>query len=302
MDAPVASCFISYNHADKYLARALRDGLTLRGYRVWIDEGELRVGDSLVEAISDAIDRVDFLVALVSVHSVASSWCQKELSLAMTGEIGRRGINVLPCRIGDVTMPPALADKLYLTVTSEGPEAVVDQLHQAMNSHLAPADPLPTRRRQNSAPRASRPSSPRDSYTSETEVKMTGFDTNSMTSPRNDGTRGSALYRVPITLSVTPDHVWGQLFVRHWDHPSSFSTMHRPGIASVSGDRIILDGTTIEEVEQHHLDTLKLAVRAANADRQAIAHRESAERDRVIEARRLQEQAAVDASNRLNFE
>lgn len=40
--------------------------------------------------------------------------------------------------------------------------------------------------------------------------------------------------------------------------------MHRPGIARVEGDRIILDGTTIEEVERYHLKTLKLAVERAN--------------------------------------
>lgn len=38
---PSVSCFVSYNHADKPFARALRAGLEARGYRVWIDEGEL---------------------------------------------------------------------------------------------------------------------------------------------------------------------------------------------------------------------------------------------------------------------
>ena len=131
---------------------------------------------------------------------------------------------------------------------------------------------------------------------------MTGIDTNSMTSPRNDGTAGSALYRVPITLSTSPDHLWAQLFVRHWDRPSRFTTMHRPGIASVAGNRISLNGTTIEEVERYHLDTLKLAVNAANAERRALAEREQAERDRAAEARRAQEQAAREAAARLDFD
>ena len=88
-------------------------------------------------------------------------------------------------------------------------------------------------------PAASGPSAPTGSYTPATEVRMTGIDTNSMTSPRNDGTPGSALYRVPITLSTFPDRTWGQLLVRHWNQPSRWTTMHRPGIASVSGNRII---------------------------------------------------------------
>jgi len=31
------------------------------------------------------------------------------------------------------------------------------------------------------------------------------------------------------------------------DNPPQFSTMHRPGIAKVTGNRIVLDGTTVEE-------------------------------------------------------
>ncbi|RYL92565.1 hypothetical protein [Sporolactobacillus sp. THM19-2] len=40
--------------------------------------------------------------------------------------------------------------------------------------------------------------------------------------------------------------------------------MHRPGIAKVVSNKIILDGTTIEEVKQYHRDTLILAVNEAN--------------------------------------
>ena len=40
--------------------------------------------------------------------------------------------------------------------------------------------------------------------------------------------------------------------------------MHRPGIARVSGDKIILDGTTIEEVRDVHRETLLLCVDKAN--------------------------------------
>lgn len=61
-DSLIAACFISYSHADKPLAQALAAGLRARGYRVWIDQGELKIGDSLVTAISAAIDQVDFLI------------------------------------------------------------------------------------------------------------------------------------------------------------------------------------------------------------------------------------------------
>ncbi|MEA3325913.1 MAG: hypothetical protein U9R53_01160 [Chloroflexota bacterium] len=40
--------------------------------------------------------------------------------------------------------------------------------------------------------------------------------------------------------------------------------MHRKGIVQVIGDTIILDGTTIEEVKNYHLETLNLAIERAN--------------------------------------
>jgi hypothetical protein len=40
--------------------------------------------------------------------------------------------------------------------------------------------------------------------------------------------------------------------------------MHRPGIAHVSGSSLVLDGTTVDEVKQHHAKTVRLAVAATN--------------------------------------
>ena len=82
--------------------------------------------------------------------------------------------------------------------------------------------------------------------------------------PRNDGTPGSALYSVPIRLSAIPPPEWVQLFVSTWNHPPRFTTMHRPGIASVGGNRVILNGTTLDEIESYHRETLLLVVQETN--------------------------------------
>lgn len=85
-----------------------------------------------------------------------------------------------------------------------------------------------------------------------------------ITTPRMDGTRGSALYAIPFQLSRTPSSEWIKFFLEEWEGPPRFTSMHRPGIASVIGNRIILDGTTIDEVKEFHRDTLKLCVNEAN--------------------------------------
>ena len=117
-------------------------------------------------------------------------------------------------------------------------------------------------------------------------VKIVGVLADEVGEPLNDGTRGSALYAVPFKLNRTPSTEWAELFVRTWDHPPQFTTSHRPGIAQVQGDRVVLTRTTIEEVQKAHRDTLKLVVDAVN--------KEIAE---LVRRRRADEQAKAEQSH-----
>jgi len=85
--------------------------------QVWIDEAELKIGDSLVSKISAAIDKADFVAAILSHNSVRSKWVTKELQLAMTQEIEGRRVKVLPILIERCEVPEFLADKVYADFT-----------------------------------------------------------------------------------------------------------------------------------------------------------------------------------------
>ncbi len=78
--------------------------------------------------------------------------------------------------------------------------------------------------------------------------------------------------------------------------------MHRSGIATVQGDRLILDGTTVEEVEGYHRDTLKLVVERTNElalqQERAEAQRQEQERQQ----RQIQEEKIKDAAKRLKWD
>ena len=117
-------------------------------------------------------------------------------------------------------------------------------------------------------------------------IKILGVIADEVTEPRSDGTRGSALYRVPFRLSRSPSSLWQQLFLKAWNFPPSNTTMHRPGIASVSGDKIILDGTTIEEVAEYHRDTLVLCVKIANDEEKKVIAKQQ-----LIEEQKRQQSA-----------
>lgn len=124
-------------------------------------------------------------------------------------------------------------------------------------------------------------------------ITIVGIDTDNIGKPRNDGTAGSALYRVPIKLSRTPSVEWARAFPEVWDRPPSWGATHRPGIGSVCGDTIILDGTTVEEVRDTHAQTLAAVVDRLN-ELEAQHVRDKAQRDRAA----AEQQAAHDANVR----
>jgi len=131
-----ATAFISYSHEDKEFARALYEGLRRRGVQPWIDDEGLLVGDSLAEKIGEAIGDNDFVIALLSKASAASSWCQKELSIALTDGINRRRVKILPVRLDDARVPSFLADTKYVPADSRNPERLAEELALAMERHL----------------------------------------------------------------------------------------------------------------------------------------------------------------------
>ncbi len=77
------SIFLSHSHSDKEFARRLANDLKKKGVKVWIDEAELEIGDSLIEKISEGIDSMDYLAVLLSPDSVSSNWVRKEISIAV---------------------------------------------------------------------------------------------------------------------------------------------------------------------------------------------------------------------------
>jgi hypothetical protein len=141
------------------------------------------------------------------------------------------------------------------------------------------------------------------SSTSEFEdIRLVGVITSQVTQPRDDGTAGSALYAVPIELSASAPAEWAQLFVHNWDQPPRFSTMHRPGIGRVSGKTITLDGTTLEEVEQYHRETLKLAVAETNRQYREFVGRRAAQEAAERERREQHRAHVEDAAKRITFD
>lgn len=70
----------------------------------------------------------------------------------------------------------------------------------------------------------------------------------------------------------------------------------------MEGDRVILNGTTIEEVEKTHRDTLVLALKEANAKLDEADARAFAREERERRSREEHEQKLRDTAKRITFD
>lgn len=110
---PRRRVFLSHSHCDKRFVRNLGQALRQRGIGVWIDEAEIKIGESLIQKLRAGIDEVDFVVAVLSQAALASEWVSKELDIAMTQEIESRRIKVIPLLREDCDPPGFLKGKLF---------------------------------------------------------------------------------------------------------------------------------------------------------------------------------------------
>lgn len=115
----MSSIFLSHSHADRAFVRRLADDLRGAGARVWVDEAEIQIGDSLIEKIRQGIDEMEYVGAVLSPSSIESKWVQRELDVAMNQEIGGKQVKVLPIMLQECAMPGFLVGKLYADFRNE---------------------------------------------------------------------------------------------------------------------------------------------------------------------------------------
>ncbi len=137
--------FLSHNQRDKAFVRMLGDDLRAHGIRVWIDEAEMLVGDSLLDKIASAVLEMDFLAVVLSPESVVSPWVREELKLALQAQIESQRVRVLPILLRDCEIPPFLRGRVFADFRNEGEYAqALEDLVRSICAHAerasAPTD------------------------------------------------------------------------------------------------------------------------------------------------------------------
>jgi hypothetical protein len=130
------SIFISHASEDKLnVAKPLARELAERGFATWLDEFELKIGDSLRSKIDDGIRQCDFGVVVLSKHFFSKAWPQAELDALFTKEVVVGKKVLLPVfhdlELHDVAKHSAfLAARLGIS-TYKGIKSVADAIQDA---------------------------------------------------------------------------------------------------------------------------------------------------------------------------
>lgn len=309
--------FISYswdNDEHREWVRNLATRMRQDGVDLLLDQWGLAPSDQLPEFMEHSVRDHDFVLIICTPRykqksdaRVGGVGYEGHIMTAelMTARNDRKFIPILRHAVWEDAAPSWLAGKYYIDLSESNRfETNYQDLLTTLHGQRSQAPPVgkPPKKNKPNLPVEKGTTQPPDQADSSGPIKIKGILTQAITKPRMDGTRGSGLYAIPFQLSRRPSADWAALLVETWNHPPQWTTMHRPGIARIEGDRIILDGTTIEEVEKHHRETLLAVLDRVN---QLAAEREERERRaaEVALQRKQQHEAIVsDVAKRMKFD
>ncbi len=126
----VRRVFLSYNKADRPVARAVGSHLVLVGTDVWFDEWEISAGDSIPGKLNEGLESFHFFVLLWSGAAARSSWVRTELQSAIHRSITAGTAKIIPCVLDETPLPPLVAHikQLSLVETSNGIGVLIEEI------------------------------------------------------------------------------------------------------------------------------------------------------------------------------
>src|SRR5262245_46945145 len=126
--------FISYSHSDRKFVNELVDKLQKSGVGIWIDQWQIKVGDSITGKINEGIGVSDFLVVVLSKASVSSKWVKEELNAATIRNIEEdKHAFILPVLIEATEIPPFLRHRKYANFKDD-PDQAFQELIEVIQS------------------------------------------------------------------------------------------------------------------------------------------------------------------------
>ena len=124
----VAHVFISYNHRDKDVATPLAAQLRLVGVNVWLDDWEIKPGDSVFGKVNEALELADIVVLLWSENAAGSRWVDSEMVAAIDRRHFDGTVRIIPVRLDDTKPPPLLRQLRWLELEAGRVNVIVQKI------------------------------------------------------------------------------------------------------------------------------------------------------------------------------
>lgn len=136
--------FISYAADDHALALRIRQALAQSGIQVASPTGDVPGGTAWPADLRDALRTSDVVVALVTPTSVTSNWVSAEVEFALSDNLARRGVDLIPVLAAPMELPPALTDRAPVDLTGNldaGLRQLADQIRATVRADFSAIGP-----------------------------------------------------------------------------------------------------------------------------------------------------------------
>ena len=106
--------FLSYSNTDREFVTRLAHDLSKAGLNVWLDQWSLTPGETLAEAINEALKASHVQVVVMSPDYFQSEWTRQEWHYALGREVEIGSVKLIPIMYRDCLVPSMLQSKVWL--------------------------------------------------------------------------------------------------------------------------------------------------------------------------------------------
>src|SRR5437773_11877254 len=92
----MATVFVSHSSRDDVFAKQLSDDLDLIGHTPWIDDIDVRPGQSIISSIQDGISKSRYALVVLSPSALQSGWIESEWKEKLWETITSHKVRVIP--------------------------------------------------------------------------------------------------------------------------------------------------------------------------------------------------------------
>jgi len=127
----MANVFISHRGGDISEAERLASEIQAKGHKVWLDEWELKIGDSIVGEIEKGLTGTTYVVMCFSDSGVSAPWISREWMSTLARQLNGENVRLLPVRLTGGQSPAIIADIKFADLVKDWNEGF-KQLNDAI--------------------------------------------------------------------------------------------------------------------------------------------------------------------------